>query len=237
MFRGIYSAATGMDAAMRHQEITADNLAHLSVPGFRQRGLSFETFDRALVQAAAGQGAAGTQIARGYTDFTPGGLQHTGTSLDVALSGDGFFTIQGPEGPLYTRDGVFQRGTRGELLTTGGYAVLGSRGPISVPPNATSITIGNDGTVASDGVPLDRLRLTSFSDPRKLIPAGTTLFEAPADADPRTSTATVVQGAREQSNVQPANEMVELIRETRFFEAAQRAARALSEAVQLVTKP
>src|SRR5262245_40880912 len=115
MFRGIYSAATGMEAAMRHQEITADNLAHMSVPGFRQRGLSFETFDRTLVEAAAQSGTVGTQIRSGYTDFTPGGLQHTGTSLDAALNGDGFFTIQGPEGPLYTRDGVFQRSSRGEL--------------------------------------------------------------------------------------------------------------------------
>jgi flagellar basal-body rod protein FlgF len=237
MFRGMYSSASAMDAAMRHQEVTADNLANLNVPGFRQRGVAFETFDRALDAVSTGDGGLGTQIARGYTDFTPGSLQHTGAPLDVAINGDAFFSVQGPNGTLYTRDGVFQRGSRGELLTTGGYLVLGTRGPITLPPNALNVSVGADGNVSADNVPIDRLQLASFADPRQLNPVGTSLFEATPDARQRASTSTVVQGARESSNVQSANEMVELIRELRFFEAAQRAARTLSDTVQLVTRP
>jgi flagellar basal body rod protein FlgG len=237
MFRGIYSVATAMNAAAQSQEITAYNLANATVPGYRTRGVQYETFNRVLDSSASDLPALGTQIARGFTDFTSGGLQQTGEPLDLAVKGDGFFVVQGPNGPMYTRDGAFRRTPRGEVLTTGGYPLLGRRGPLVLPAGALDVSVGPDGSVRADGNPLDRLQLVSFQNPKALQPVGTTLFSAPAEAGLRESTGGVVQGAREGSNVQPANEMVNLMAGLRYFEMSARAMRTISEAVQLITRP
>ncbi len=239
MFRGMYSAATAMDVASRSHEITSHNLAHANVPGYRGRGLVFETFDRALTRAAdaPGQPLAGAQVERGFTDFTPGTLQHTGAPLDFALSGNGFFVLQGADGPVYTRNGVFHREPDGRLVNAGGLPVLGQRGPITIPPQASNIVVAEDGTLTIDGARGDRLQLANFSNPGALVPTGITLFRAPPEAGAAASRAMVLQGVREQSNVQLASSMVSLVRDLRYFEASQRALKTLAEASQMITRP
>ncbi|MBY0228115.1 MAG: flagellar hook-basal body complex protein, partial [Gemmataceae bacterium] len=108
MFSGLYSAATAMDIATRSHEVTAHNLAHSTTPGYRARGLVFQTFDRALGQAGDDTRLplAGAKVDHGFTDFRQGAMQPTGAPLDFALSGDGFFAVQGADGPLYTRNGA-----------------------------------------------------------------------------------------------------------------------------------
>src|SRR5437899_2943103 len=102
MIRGIYGAAMGMDVASQSQDITSQNLAHLTVPGYRARGGVFESFD-GMVMAASNRSASGVTTPRDYIDFRPGALQPTGRKLDAALDGDSFFVLNGPDGPLYTR--------------------------------------------------------------------------------------------------------------------------------------
>src|SRR5688500_18586114 len=97
MIRGLYSAATALDAAEQQQEVTAHNLAHSTTHGYRQRGLTFETFDRVLGRTSEPTGdLTGTSLVGVYHDFRPGGLQYTGAPLDLALGGDGFFTLITP---------------------------------------------------------------------------------------------------------------------------------------------
>jgi len=240
MFRGIYSAATGMQTASRSQEVTAHNVAHGTVHGYRAFGVVHETFDQALdgagSTASAGRAMLGSQVALQYTDFRQGPLQLTGAPLDLALNGDGFFVVQGPDGPLYTRDGVLQRAADGKLLNTGGYPILGSRGPITVSPQTASLVIAQDGSVIADGIAQDRLQVVRFRDPTQLQPAGTALFRAAPEAGQQPSQATVQQGYREGSNLPPAGAMVTMIKDLRHFEASQRALRAISDAVAQVTR-
>jgi flagellar basal body rod protein FlgG len=239
MFRGMYSAATGMVIASQSNEVTADNIAHVGVAGFRQRGVVNETFDRFLQQAtgAPTPGLLGAQVARGFTDFRKGGLEVTGAPFDLALAGEGFFTLQGPNGPVYSRDGVLQRNAVGQLVNTGGLPILGQRGPITIPPQATNIVVGADGNVVADGILLDRLQLANFTNPSQLIPVGDALFQDNGAAGQVASTAIVQQGIREHSNVQLPAAMVSLIRELRYFDASQRALRSISETTQLLTRP
>jgi flagellar basal body rod protein FlgG len=238
MFRGIYSAATGMEIAGRSNEITAHNVAHSTVAGYRQRGVVYETFERALTEARGEQAPEriGSLVALGYTDHRPGPIQQTGAPYDLAINGDGFFAVQGPNGTLYSRDGVFLRAANGQLVNTGGYPILGTRGPITIPAQATNIAVASDGNILADGIPVDRLQLVRFNNPARLEPVGTTLFLAPPEAGQAPSNATILQGFREQSNVQLPNAMVNLIRELRYFEASQRALRALSDSVQQITR-
>ncbi len=235
MLQGYYSAASGMRAALENQDVLATNLAHASVPGYRRQSLSFEAF---AAPVEPGNGAAtttpmhGTKSAQNYTTFTAGDPQYTGNPLEVALQGDGFFVLDGPNGPLYTRNGQFLLNNQGELASHNGSLVSGVNGPLRIPANTAAITIAQDGTVQADNTAVGKLRVVSFDDPRQLVRAGTTLFEAPAGVEPQTSGSAVRQGYREGSNVQVIDEMVQMISGMRQYEAAAKALRSLSDAMQ-----
>jgi flagellar basal body rod protein FlgG len=237
MIRGIYSAATALDSASQAQDVVSHNLAHAATPGYRRRGLSHETFDRVLSRAANTGPLMGTQVSQGYTVFRPGALQQTGNPTDLALDGDSFFVLQGPDGPVFTRNGAFRRGAGGELQNQSGLPVLGTVAPVVIPANASRITVGRDGTVQADGAAVGQLQLARFSNAERLISNGTTFFRDPGNAGRGTGNSPVLQGYREASNVEPANEMVAMIAGSRYFEAAQRALRALSDSIQLNTRP
>lgn len=239
MFRGLYAAATALDAAQRAHEATADNLANSSTPGFRQRGVRFETFDRLLSRDEPPTGdIVGTQLVSSFNDFKPGPLQNTGNPFDIALSEpDQFFVVQGPNGPMYTRDGAFRKTIDGRVVTQSGYALLGENGPVEVPTDATNVNIATDGSITADATPAGRLRVVRFDDPSQLTPVGPVHFTAPPDVTPTTANPQVMQGAREASNVNPAQAMVSMITSNRYYEAAQRALRTIAESVQMNTRP
>lgn len=240
MFRGLYAAGTALDAAAQAQDVTAENLAHMSTTGYRQRGVTFETFDRALGRAVApGGDYVGTRLDRVYHDFRPGAHQRTGAPLDVALAdGNTFFSVDGPDGRLLTRNGSFQLNAQGQLVTQGGYLVQGTGGPIVLPPGAGNIEIAGDGTVSADTVPVGRLRLVRVADPAQLTAVGPTLYRIGDEAGAFAAVdARVVQGFREGANVNPAEAMVRMIIGSRYYEAAQRVLRTMAESVQQNTRP
>lgn len=243
MLPGLYSAATAMAAATTNHEVIAHNLAHLNVPGFRRGITSYATFETAMQAAVPGSATStpklGTRVEAVKQDFTPGRLEITGQTLDVALQGDGFFVLEGPNGPLYTRNGVFSLDRNGKLVNTEGLPVRGQGGPITVPSDAAvqQIRIGSDGTVRVSNREIGRLGLVRFVDNRQLIPAGTTTFEAAPGTASQPFEGTVVQGARESSNVLAVDELIRLMGGLRHFEAAQRALRSIAEAVQQNTSP
>lgn len=239
MFRGLYAAATALDAAQRAQDATADNLANVNTPGFRQRGVRYETFDRLLGRDVPPTGdIVGTQLVSTFTDFKPGPLQLTGHPFDLALSEpDQFFVVQGPDGPMYTRDGAFRVTADGRVQTQSGYPLLGDGGPVEVPANTANMTVASDGTIAADGVPAGRLRVARFDDPSRLTAVGPVHFTAPADVVPQAAEPRVQQGYREGANVNAPQAMVGMIASTRYYEAALRALRTIAESVQLNTRP
>ncbi|MCA9167629.1 MAG: flagellar basal-body rod protein FlgF [Planctomycetales bacterium] len=241
MLTGLYSAASGLQAAERIHDVIAENLAHLNVPGYRGQSIATQTFEQAMQGALErpspeGHGAVVAQIA---TDFTPGATAQTGRPLDVSISGDGFFEVAGPNGPLYTRNGVFQVNQDRQIVTSDGLVVQGTTGPITLADNATTedINISRDGNVSVNGQTLDQLRLVSFADKRQLTRVGTTLFSAPPAQAPQPADVTVMQGVRELSNVSAVGEMVRMIWGTRHYEAAQKAMSTLDEAISKTTNP
>ncbi|AMV25015.1 Flagellar basal-body rod protein FlgG [Gemmata sp. SH-PL17] len=239
MIRGMYSAASALVVASEQQEVTAHNLAHSSTPGYRERGLVFETFDRVLGRTAEPTGdITGVRTVQAYHDFRPGALQQTNHRYDLALGDpDRFFVLAGPNGPVYTRNGCFFPDAAGRLVSQGGYALQSDNGEITVPPNTNRFIIASDGTITADGQPLGRLQMVRFANPQQLTAAGPTLYTAQPGSGLQDAPGLVSQGYRESSNVHPADAMVRLIIGARYYDAAQRSLRSLAETIQLNTRP
>jgi flagellar basal body rod protein FlgG len=240
MIRGLYSAASGLVVASEQQEVTAYNLANATSPGYRERGLVFESFDRVLGRTLEPTGdLTGAHTLQAFHNFRPGPLQQTGNPYDLALGdSDRFFVLTGPNGPLFTRNGTFYRTSQGNLVSPGGYTLQGENGtPISFEPEANRITIASDGSVTADEQPIGNVRVVRFTNPQQLTAAGPTLYSAPETAGLTPAPSRVLQGYREGSNVQPADAMVRLIIGQRYYDAAQRSLRAISESIQLNTRP
>ena len=242
MIQGLYSAASAIEVASINHELVAENLAHVDMPGFRRRLLAFESFHQeALSPVSPGTIPATTtspQVSEVRTIFEPGRLDWTANRLDVALRGNGFFVLDGPNGALYTRNGTFQLNAAGQLQSGSGLPVAGVAGPIVVPPGTRDVVIREDGAVVADRVEVGRMQIVEFQDPGPLEKVGTTLYEAPAGVTPQPAVATTAeQGYRESSNVEVIDEMVLMIAGLRHYEAAQRALRTISESLELQTSP
>jgi flagellar basal-body rod protein FlgF len=225
----MYSAAGGMNATAQQQDAIAHNLAHAVKPGYLREMVRFS------VESPAGnlQGPSGAL----HTDFTPGTMQFTGNKLDLALEGPGFFTVQGPTGPVYTRNGTFQLNEAGRVITMEGLPAMGSSGPIDVPVGTASIEVLSNGAVLADGIEVEQLRVVSFENPGLLQRVGTSYFQAPPNAATLPVAPDVFQGYRELSNSTVVQEMVQMIAGVRHFEAAQRALRSLGDAIAFNTRP
>ncbi len=239
MLRGLYAAATALNAAQQKHELTTANLAHLNQTGYRAKGVVFETFDRAVGHASPPTGDLnGTRLSKVYYDFQTGPIEHTGNPFDLALENDAYFTLTTPNGgTVHTRAGSFRLTPEGRLVSPTGYSLQGDDGqPIVVQPG-NEYTIGTDGTITVDGAIAGRIRLVRFGKPERLEQVGPTLFRAPNGAELQQVDRGVQQGYREGSNVKPANAMIELISESRYFEASQRALRTIAESIQLNTRP
>src|SRR5580692_6930078 len=167
------TAASGLRARMQELDMLANNLANSGTSGFKLDREFYSLF------SAADNGVGGETsqttlpvIRKQWTDFSQGTLQPTGNPSDLALTGQGFFVVNGPSGPLYTRNGSFQLSSSGALITTDGYAVNGVDGPIQTQPNQ-AIQIGADGSVLQDGQPVGQLQIVDFQDRRVLQKMGT----------------------------------------------------------------
>ena len=248
MLSGIYRAASAMGIAENRLDVISHNLANANTPGFRKSAMVVQTFEKALAEAEQSRSASGNGNAIStktdfpleeiIVNFSQGGMMNTGRSLDVAISGDGFLVVEGPDGPLYTRNGRFHVSTDGELVNAEGYTVTGDGGPISLgAATPGQVEISADGSVIVAGNSVGKLRTVTFEDNSKLEPVGSTMFHAPSDSPPAEAELVVLQGFQEQSNASPIHEMIEMIRNTRNHEAAERVLKAIDESLQLATNP
>lgn len=238
MFGGVYSAATAMDAAIVRHEVASQNLAHAHMPGYRRQFVEQESFELLFDEAQQTRytrDSLGTAIPSPILfDLSQGAIKHTEAPLDVAIQGEDFFVVEGPEGPLFTRNGSFHLDANGQLVTVDGLPVRGRGGPIIIPDASmsASITISQDGRIISGGVEQGQLEFARITAPATLTPVGASLFTVPDESVETGTDGTVVQGALELSNVEPVMELVSILIGSRQYEAAQRAITTMSESVQ-----
>src|SRR5579864_1874221 len=164
------TAASGLRARMEALDILSNNLANSNTGGFKLDREFYSLYQGEQAVPAAGQQPTSLPvIQKAWTDFQQGVLTPTGNPLDVALSGKGFFTVEGPSGPLYTRNGTFKLSTTGVLTTLDGYPVRGVPPP-NLPPKKIQtvsqgpIQISSDGTVQQDGQTLGQVEIVDFAD-------------------------------------------------------------------------
>lgn len=220
-------AAAGLRTRMESLDMLANNLANTQTNGYKADREFYGQYVGAEADLESGDPMSVKlpNVDNKWTDFTQGVLQPTGNPTDMALQGDGFFTVKGPAGPLYTRSGNFQLDDKGHLLTLDKYPVLDSAGaPIKVATGQT-FDVGTDGVVRQGGNRVAQLQVVSFRDPTALAKMGGTYFQNANDkVKPVASTTTaVVQGRVENSNVGAAESSVRLVQLLRQFEMLQKA--------------
>lgn len=237
MLPGIYNAAKAMQFAEHQHEVSAHNLAHMNSPGHRRQVLTHHEFNSYLNGERTPPptpNKSGDLYEGLTTDFSAGPMKATGRPLDVAIEGEGFYAVEGPQGTLYTRNGAMYVSEEGELVTNDNLPFLGQNGPLVVPPNTSSesLLITHDGNVYAGETLVGQLQLAVPADPNDLRKVGETLYAANADATVETVEGNFRQGFLEQSNVTPVHELVNLLVASRHYEAAQKTLNAMSDALQ-----
>jgi flagellar basal-body rod protein FlgG len=224
MIKGMYTSASAMLPRVRKQEMLANNLANAGTTGFKKDRMFTKELSRAVErQMPKRTDWENPMVDRMYVDVVPGVFDKTGNPLDLAIEGDGFFTVTGPDGQTYlTRSGAFQVDGQGFLIFPGGYQVTGEGGPIQVGNG--DVTVGETGEVQINGITADRILPKSVADVTSLERVGDSLFVVPASEEllPAIS-ASIRQGYLETSNVDVVREMVEMIVSYRTYEANARA--------------
>jgi len=251
----LHVARTGLDAQNERMRVIANNLANVNTTGYKRDRAQFETL---AYQAITTPGASssdqnkfatglnlgsGVQITATSRIDTQGSMQQTGNSLDLAIQGAGYFQVQKPDGSTaYTRDGAFTRSDTGALVTSSGMALVPA---ITIPENATAITISNDGTV-SVTIPgqaatqnVGKIQTARFINSGGLQADGANLFtETAASGKPQVGDAGVdgrgslAQGSLESSNVDITEELVDMIECQRAYEVNSKLIKATDEMLQ-----
>lgn len=232
---------TGVQAQDAKLQAIANNLANVNTVGFKRDRVIYEDLfyeirrqpgaqlDDNTISPSGIQLGHGTRLVGTQKVFTTGGLQTTGQSLDIAIIGQGFLQVELPDGTIaYTRAGQLQLNAEGRLVTAQGLPI---RPEITIPPEATDITIGENGlvtaTIAGAVTPteLGQITLAHFVNPTGLLAIGDNLFlettasGMPTEAVPGTEgLGKLKQGALEGSNVQVVEEMVDMIAAQRTYE-------------------
>lgn len=263
MLRGVYTGASGMVAQMHRMDALSNNLANVDVTGYKRdtsiskafpellirrvndNGVYKFPFGSAEVAPVVGRMGTGVEFNELYTVFTQGALKETGNPFDLALDGEGFFTVETQNGERYTRNGTFVLGKEGLLLTKEGQPVMGDNGPIQIKKN--NFVIDSQGRVFQNGAfsddpqrlvsveenewetmeLVDTLRIVEFPRDRYLKKQGDSLW---MDTDESGAARALIGGDRpkiyqgflEASNVNPVTEMVNLIEVNRAYEANQK---------------
>jgi len=220
------AAASGIRSRMQSLDLLANNLANSATAGFKQDQEFYGLYTSADATASeSGSPSTLPVIQRQWTDFSAGNLQPTGNPMDVAISGSGFFVVNGPTGPLYTRNGNLQVLPSGQLATANGYVLTtSSGGAIQVAANKP-IEISTDGTVRQGGQDLGQLQVVNFKSTDSLTKLGSECFQNgdPKNVPEPATGVEVQQGKLEGSNVPVAESAMRLVGMMRQFEMLQKA--------------
>jgi len=242
----VSQVSSTISGLQREFNVIAHNLANVGTVGYKRRcnpsAVSSGpncTFSKSLIAQGVGTQSrctSGEVDLESVFDFTQGSLVETGRSLDFALVGKGFFVIETPNGPLYTRNGMFRIDQNGQIVDSAGRIVAGESGPITIPPDVgpSQIGVASDGRISGGGpdawVGIGKFRLVDFEkdDEKELLAAGMNCFQAPrtyfgkrgkVGARESPKNLIVKQGFQEASNVQLVEELVDMIMVSRLYEA------------------
>ena len=255
MIRSLWIAKTGLEAQQTNIDVISNNLANVSTNGFKRARSVFEDLLYQTLRQPGAQSSQQTQLPTGLQlgtgvrpvavekIHTQGSLQQTGNAMDVAISGKGFLQILMPDGTTaYTRDGSFQVDSQGQMVTSSGYALQPA---ITIPSDATSVTIGKDGTVSvvqsgsTASTQVGTLQLAGFVNPAGLQSLGENLFQetaasgAPSANTPGTNGLGFLnQNYVETSNVNVVEEMVNMIQAQRAYEINSKAVTVSDQMLQ-----
>ena len=215
-----YTQLARQSGLLREIQMIAHNIANLSTTGFRREGLLFSEYVADLDHQEESLSMAAARAHQTY--LTQGSLTMTGAPLDLGIEGEGFFTIQTPDGERLTRAGHFTPNQDGELVTPDGHRLLDIGGAaVFIPPEAEQISIARDGTISADGQPLAQLGLVVPEDPSELRRETGVLHEATGATVP-VEFPVILQGFLEESNVNPISEMARMIEVQRAYEIGQK---------------
>ncbi len=255
MINSLWISKTGMEAQQMQLDVISNNLANVSTNGFKKSHAVFEdlmyqnlrqvgsnTSEQSTLPTGLQLGLGVRTVATSRT-FSQGNLQQSSNNLDVAIQGNGFFQVTMPDGTTgYTRDGAFQIDNAGRIVTSNGLPILNG---ITVPANATSLTIGQDGAVTAQvpgtvaPQPIGTITLASFINPAGLEPKGNNIYaETTASGQPNAGTAganglgTLAQGFVETSNVNVVQELVTMIQTQRAYEMNSKAIQTSDQMLQ-----
>ncbi len=233
MIRGLYSSAGGLLVQSARTDVISANLAGLSVPGYRRDIPVVEAFAYTIQHTARGRavgppGGAILLAPETRLDLRPGPVRATGSPLDLALEGPGYFCVQTQTGEAYTRSGAFRRDPDGGLVTSAGHPVLGQAGPLRI--TGSDVQVLENGDVVVDGTRVDRLKLADFPPTVRMRKLGDGLLRpAPGTAPLPAAQPRVRQGYLEAANVNAVSELAAMISALRAFEASQRALQATDQ--------
>lgn len=259
MIRSLWIAKTGLDAQQTQVDVISNNLANVGTNGFKRSRAVFEDLVYQNIRQPGAQSSQQTQLPSGLqigTGARPvatsrihlqGNIQQTGNQFDMAIQGQGFFQVTLPDGTTaYTRDGAFHLDAQGQIVTSSGFALNPA---ITIPANATSVTVGQDGTVSvtqpgqAAGAQVGAIQLANFINPAGLASNGQNLYletaasGAPTAGNPGTNGLGMLnQGYVETSNVNVAEELVNMIQSQRAFELNSRAVQTSDQMLQRLTQ-
>ncbi|MFH1076563.1 MAG: flagellar hook-basal body protein [Pseudomonadota bacterium] len=213
---GIHDVIKGAQYRQYQIGVISNNIANSATSGYKKDRLVFNSVMKAKT----------------FTDFKPGNLSRTGNSFDIALANNGFYQVQTPNGIRYTRNGVFMLDSEKNLVNSNGDKVLGEGGPVNIDGNEMNVT--DKGEVYVDGEYVDKLAVVDIPDPKFLKKEGDSLFVYDNQAKEAQGVSAsqqieVRQGYREESNVNPIEEMTKLIEASRLYESYLRAVQTYSD--------
>jgi len=236
MVRGLYTAWTGLYNEQKRLEVIANNIANSATTGYKQEGVTSQTFDDVLAikvkdysvktSEAIGTMPLGVKIGEVFTNYGQGSIRVTSNTYDLALDGSGFFKMRvtdtaGNDHIRYTRAGNFTITVDGYVTDADGNHLQGESGDLIVPTDA-EIVFDKDGSVFANGELVDKVVMTDFEDYNYLKKFADTMYEPVDGATEIEASSALLQGCLEQSNVNVVKEMTQMIAITRAYEANQK---------------
>lgn len=237
MVKGLFTAYTGMINEQHRMDVLTNNLANASTVGYKKEGATSQAFDEVLALKIKdttdpgkvkplGNISLGVKIGENYTNFSQGSLRETGNTFDIALSGNGFFSVEfknkaGQTSTKYTRDGSFALNKEGYLVTKDGDFVLGKNGRIKLD-SLNIAFIDRSGGIHQNDRLVATLDIKDFEDYNYLEHYGENYFQTVAGAKEKNAEYQTISGYLEMSNIQVVSEMVEMISVSRAYETNQK---------------
>jgi flagellar basal-body rod protein FlgF len=221
------AATSGLRSRLDSLDLLSNNLANAATSGFKMDREFYNLYASASsTDGVTGQPSATLPVVqRQWTDFSQGELQTTGNQLDIALATPGFFVVNGPNGPLYTRNGNLRILPSGEIAAADSYPLVGVDGKTIKISAGKTIEISADGTVSQDKQPVSQLQVVNFKNTSSLSKVARTCFQNSDPKNPPAAAAQVdvQQGKLEGSNVGVAQSAMRLVGVMRQFEMLQKA--------------